>query len=73
MLECALDPADTVSIPIDYNNAKLRCAKYEILGVNTDLTERRTKYVPDYSFEDSYDNENENDDEDSYDEGWWGI
>lgn len=26
----------------------MRCAKYEILGINSGLTERRTKYVPDY-------------------------
>lgn len=44
-----MDPADVVSVPVDYSNAKARCCKYQILGVNTELTERRTSYISDYS------------------------
>lgn len=55
VLECALDPAHVVSIPVDYSNSKLRCCQYEILGINDELTERRTSYVSDYSFDDEYD------------------
>ena len=35
-----INPADVVSIPTDYNNAKGRCSKYYVLGEHTDgLTE----------------------------------
>jgi hypothetical protein len=35
MLEVEVDPADVVSIPIDYNNAKMRVCRYKVLGVVT--------------------------------------
>ena len=35
MVECEVDPADVVSIPIDYNNAKMRVCRYKVLGVVT--------------------------------------
>jgi len=35
MLEVKIDPADVVAIPTDYNNAKMRICKYEVLGVVT--------------------------------------
>jgi len=31
-----IDPKDVVSIPSDYNNAKGRCCKYEVIGEHTD-------------------------------------
>lgn len=30
-----IDPADVVSIPIDYNNAKMRCCRYEVIAEYT--------------------------------------
>jgi hypothetical protein len=32
-----IDPADVVSIPTDYNNAKGRCCRYKVVGELTDL------------------------------------
>lgn len=31
-----VDPADVVSIPFDYNNAKARCSKYKVIGETSD-------------------------------------
>lgn len=31
-----INPADVVSIPVDYNNTKGRCSKYQVLGVLSD-------------------------------------
>jgi hypothetical protein len=33
MLEVEVNPADVVSVPVDYNNAKMRTCKYTVLGV----------------------------------------
>ncbi len=33
MLEVEVNPADVVSIPVDYNNAKMRVCRYTVLGV----------------------------------------
>jgi len=33
MLEVEVNPSDVVSIPVDYNNAKMRVCKYKVLGV----------------------------------------
>lgn len=33
MLELEINPADVVSIPVDYDNAKMRVCKYKVLGV----------------------------------------
>lgn len=33
MLEVEVNPADVVSIPIDYNQAKMRTCKYKVIGV----------------------------------------
>lgn len=33
MLEVEVDPADVVSIPVDYDQAKMRVCKYKVLGV----------------------------------------
>lgn len=68
VVEVAVDPADVVSIPSDYNDTKMRCSKYQVLGVNEQLTERRQAYVSDYSmftedegdtYEDSYDDDDQ--------------
>jgi hypothetical protein len=33
-----INPADVVSIPVDYNNSKGRCCKYEVIGEHMDGT-----------------------------------
>lgn len=33
ILEVDIDPADVVSVPTDYSNAKMRVSKYQVLGV----------------------------------------
>lgn len=33
MLECEVNPADVVAIPVDYNQSKMRVCKYKVLGV----------------------------------------
>lgn len=33
MLEVEVDPADVVSIPVDYNQSKMRVCRYKVLGV----------------------------------------
>lgn len=35
MLEVEVDPADVVSVPVDYDNSKMRVCKYKVLGVVT--------------------------------------
>lgn len=69
MLEVEVNPADVVSIPVDYNNAKIRVCKYKVLGLvdqehSSDTSLRVTN--PDYSPKadlDSYDDEEEEDEE----------
>jgi hypothetical protein len=48
MLEVEINPADVVSIPSDYNDAKMRVCKYKVLGVvdkehSSDLGLRKTE------------------------------
>lgn len=46
VLKVRVDPADVVSIPTDYKDAKLRCARYEIIGaVNSDRELIVSKFV----------------------------
>jgi hypothetical protein len=33
MIEVEVNPADVVAVPVDYNQAKMRCCKYLVLGV----------------------------------------
>lgn len=33
---CEVDPADVVAIPADYNNTKMRCCKYKVIGEVSD-------------------------------------
>ncbi len=43
MLEVEVNPADVVAIPADYNQSKMRCCRYNVLGVVT------TPYTPETS------------------------
>lgn len=47
MLEVEVNPADVVSVPVDYNNAKIRVCKYKVLAIvdkehSSDLSFRNT-------------------------------
>lgn len=45
---CAVDPKDVVSIPVDYNNSKMRVAAYHVVGeLQDDTTEFHEKAVYD--------------------------
>lgn len=49
MLEVEVSPADVVSIPVDYNQAKMRVCKYKVLGVVDEEHSSSTKlrnYTP---------------------------
>lgn len=68
-----VNPANIVSIPIDYNGSKLRVCEFTILEENTKLTEVRqtyynnqleSSYNEDYEEDDYWDDESENNDED---------
>jgi hypothetical protein len=49
-MACKIDPADVVSVPIDYNNAKMRVCRYEVVGEIPDDRIREDNYFtsPDY-------------------------
>lgn len=52
MLEVEVNPSDVVSIPVDYDNAKMRVCKYKVLGVvdkehSSEVSLRRTNLVDD--------------------------
>jgi len=54
MLEIEVNPADVVSIPVDYNNSKMRVCKYKVLGVvdrehSSDVHLRQTTVADDGS------------------------
>jgi hypothetical protein len=36
LLNVKINPRDVVAIPIDYNNAKLRCCQFEVLAINSE-------------------------------------
>ncbi len=69
MLEVEVNPADVVSIPVDYNQSKMRVCKYKVLGVvdsehSSDTTLRVTNpsYTPptnDFGDEDEEDEDEE--------------
>lgn len=67
VVEVAVDPIDVVAIPKDYDNAKMRTAGYQLLGINKSLTERRQAYVADYKEYNSYDGYEDGDDDDDGD------
>ena len=65
-----VDPANVVSIPVDYNNTKLRCCRYEVIG-------EYENYAKDYDVADSkptFDTEVYGDDDEdrrgNYDDGY---
>lgn len=72
IMEVLVDPEHVVSIPTDYNNAKMRVCEYTVLGIVQNPESSALKvvpraYVPDNSFsvtEDEEDDENDSDDDD---------
>lgn len=64
----AVCPSDWVSVPCDYNNAKARVSKYEILSIHEELTEKRNAL---YLIKDSYNYLYEDDDNDEYNEDYY--
>lgn len=51
LLVVAVDPADVVAVPPDYNQQKMRVCSYEVLRVAEDQEEIRAELVNDYGFE----------------------
>lgn len=67
MLECEVNPADVVSIPVDYDQAKMRVCKYKVLGAvdrehSSDLSLRVTSPCCSHHDEDDCEEEEEEDD-----------
>src|SRR5678815_3512509 len=67
MLECEVNPADVVSIPVDYDQAKMRVCKYKVLGAvdrehSSDLSLRVTSSCCSHHDEDDCEEEEEEDD-----------
>lgn len=61
----AVDPADVVSVPTDYNNSKMRVCKYEVFEEIEDFTRFET---PVYNYEDIDEDELLEDDEYDFDD-----
>ncbi len=67
-----VNPADVVSVPVDYNNQKMRTCKYEVLGVCEHefkeklYTEEVNSYDSDYEDNDDLDDDAEDDEEEVY-------
>jgi hypothetical protein len=64
MLEVEVSPSDVVSIPVDYNQSKMRVCKYKVLGVvdsehSSDLRLRNTN-TPTYKVEENSDSDRYN-------------
>jgi hypothetical protein len=66
VVNVSVNPTNVVSIPMDYNCAKIRVCEFTILEENTQLTEIRQTYYNNLELESSYDE----DDEDDYNEEW---
>lgn len=62
----AVDPADVVSVPVDYNNSKMRVCEYEVFEEISDFT-RFTAPIYNHEEFDQEEDEDE-DDDDFYDE-----
>lgn len=62
MVNVKVNPANIVSIPIDYNGSKLRVCEFTILEENTNLTEIRQTY---------YNNQLESSCDEDYEEDDW--
>lgn len=72
IMECLVCPSNVVSIPTDYNNAKMRVCEYTVLGIVQNPESSALKvvpraYVPDNSFSVTEDEEEENDSDDDDD------
>lgn len=64
-----VNPRDVVSVPLDHNDEKLRCCRYEVVGEIDDYKSSRIKSsFVDVEQEDEY--EEEFFEEDGYDEDW---
>lgn len=74
VVNVSVNPANIVSIPFDYNCAKLRVCEFTILEENTNLTEIRqtyynnleSSYDEDYEEEDNYWNDESEDNDEDY-------
>ncbi len=67
-----VNPADIVSVPIDYGNAKVRCCRYEVMSeyTGTDLEDiLTTKAV--WSDDDDFSNDADNRDDDVFGSDYW--
>ena len=62
-----INPADVVSIPVDYNNSKGRCCKYKVVD---DVTSQSIDYLKNKPVHEGYKDEDPWDDEDE--ENWDG-
>jgi len=72
MLEVEVNPADVVSVPVDYNNAKMRVCKYKVLGVVTQEHDANLQYKnvsnPNWDDADELDEEENEEDDDGCEE-----
>ena len=73
MLEVEVNPADVVSIPVDYNQSKMRVCKYKVLGVidrehSSDVQLRRTELDSFYTHNDCCEDEDDCCEEEDEDE-----
>jgi hypothetical protein len=72
MLEVEVNPADVVSVPVDYNNAKIRVCKYKVLGVVTQEHDANLQYKnvsnPNWDDADELDEEENEEDDDGCEE-----
>lgn len=71
MLEVEVNPADVVSVPVDYNNSKMRVCKYVVLGVvdkehSSDLVIRHTSDIVYGNDEIKYSSDEDEEGDDTY-------
>ena len=60
-----INPRDVVSIPYDYNNEKMRCCRYEVIGEVPMSTTAKDEYNTVAVYGVSF-----SDDEDEYEDDW---
>jgi hypothetical protein len=59
-------------VPCDYNNAKARVSKYEILSIHEELTEKRNAlYLSKDSYNYLYEDDEEEDEDDEYNQDYY--
>ncbi len=64
-IEVEVDPADVVSVPVDYDGAKMRVSRYTVIGISEGPVEGDIKgYKPDSIEEDDSNDSDENEYED---------